>query len=483
MASATAVEPRRRMLIFINIVITCIASSMLSTALTTALPPIMADLHLDAVTGQWLTSGYSLAMGIMMPLTAFLITRFPTRKLYLTALGVFIAGSLLCVVAPGFEIMMVGRVLQALGGGALTSMAQVIVLSIFPAEERGTAMGWYGLSVGAAPVVAPTLAGVLVDTLGWRWIFYLAIAIMVASLLFALRVFGNVLETHEKRFDVLSFVLSIFAFGGVTLGIGNVSSEGLGSMQTLVPLVVGLVAAVAFSVRQFKLSEPFLDLRILCQRDYALSVIGSMLLYLVMMGSSVIMPLYVQNIVGASATVSGLVTLPGSLAMAIVSPFAGRIYDALGMKKLFVAGAALMLASNLGMTTLTLQTSVWVASALNAVRCVAIGCLMMPLVTWGTSRIGLTKTADGTALLTSLRTIAGAVGSAVFVGVMTSVAAGMTGAGTSGAGVAAETAAAEASMHGLTVAFWAMSGVTAVLLFVAVFMVRSKRVPHTEAEA
>ncbi len=470
MGATDAIDARQRMLIFINIVITCIASSMLSTALTTALPPIMGELRLDAATGQWLTSGYSLAMGIMMSLTAFLITRFPTRRLYLTSLLLFIAGSLLCVVAPGFEIMMVGRVLQAVGGGSLTSMAQVIVLTIFPPEQRGAAMGWYGLSVGAAPVVAPTLAGVLVDTLGWRWIFYLAIAIMAISFLFALKAFGNVLETSAKRFDVLSFALSVFAFGGVTLGIGNVSSLGLGDPQTFVPLAVGVVGAVLFAWRQLALADPFLDLRILKVRDYALSVIGSMLLYLVMMGSSVIMPLYVQSIMGESATVSGLVTLPGSLAMAIVSPFAGRIYDALGMKKLFVAGAALMLASNIGMATIGLATSVWTASALNAVRCIAIGCLMMPLVTWGTGRIPTAKTAHGTALLTSLRTIAGAVGSAVFVGVMTSVAAGTASA-----------SAAEASMHGLNVAFMAMSAVTAVLLFIAVFLVRSKKAARVES--
>ena len=464
------VDTRQRALIFINIVVTCIASSMLSTALTTALPPIMSELSLDASTGQWLTSGYSLAMGIMMPLTAFLITRFPTRRLYLTALGTFIAGSVLCVIAPGFEIMMVGRVAQALGGGALTSMAQVIILTIFPTEQRGQAMGWYGLSVGAAPVVAPTLAGILVDSVGWRWIFYLAILIMALSFMLALRVFGNVLETKRKQFDIVSFVLSIFAFGGVTLGVGNISSLGLGNVQTLVPLGVGAIAAVIFVWRQLHMDEPFLELRILRQRDYALSVIGSMLLYLVMMGSSVLMPLYVQNILGESATVSGLVTLPGSLAMAIVSPFAGRIYDALGMKRLFVAGAAFMLVSNIGMTCVSLETSVVVAAALNAVRCVAIGCLMMPLVTWGTSRIGLDLTAHGTALLTSLRTIAGAIGSAVFVGVMTSVAAGVE--------AGAESQAA-ASMQGFSVAFMAMSVVTAVLLFIAVFLVRGKRARRT----
>lgn len=461
MSKTEEMTDRKRFLIFINILITCISSSMLSTALTTALPPIIKEFQVDVTTGQWLTSGFSLAMGIMMPLTAFLITRFRTKKLYLTAIGCFVAGLLICVAAPNFYIMMAGRILQACGNGILTSMAQVILLTIYPPEKRGTIMGWYGLSIGAAPVVAPTLAGILVDLSGWRMIFFISIAIMLVSFVFAICVMGNVLETQDKRFDVVSFVLSAFAFGGITLGIGNIGTYSLGSVQVLPALLIGVVGSVFFVYRQFHLEQPFLDLRILKEKNYTWSVIGSMLLYLVMMGSSIIMPLYVQTIMGYSATISGLVTLPGSLVMAVISPFAGRIYDRLGMKKLFVSGAALMLLSNLGMFLLTPEMSIWLASFYNAVRCAAIGCLMMPLVTWGISGIPETKTADGTALLTSLRTIAGAIGSAVFVGIMTFVASRSEG-----------TYGDRAQMHGLNLTFLAMSCTTLILLLIAVFLVK-----------
>lgn len=186
-----------------------------------------------------------------------------------------------------------------------------------------------------------------------------------------------------------------------------------------------------------------------------------MLLYFVMMGSSIIMPLYVQSIMGYSATLSGLVTLPGSLVMAIVSPFAGKIYDRIGIKKLFVAGALFMLTSNIGMFFITMNTSVWVASLYNTIRCAAIGCLMMPLVTWGISGVKIELTAHGTALLTSLRTIAGAIGSAVFVGIMTAVTnSSLTSYG------------ARAPIHGLNVTFLAMALSTTVLLAVAVFLVK-----------
>lgn len=464
MGNSIEITPRKRTLIFINIIITCIASSMLATALTTALPSMIKDFGMSVSTGQWLTSGYSLAMGIMMPLTAFLINRFPTRKLYITAIGVFIAGLVICTIAPSFPVLMCGRVLQACGNGILTSMAQVIILTIYPPEKKGTAMGWYGLSVGAAPVIAPTLAGLLVDSCGWRMIFYVAIAIMLVSMIFAFCVFDNVLDTAKKKFDIFSFALSAVAFGGITLGIGNIGSYPFVSVPVLAVLAVGVIAGVFFALRQLKSADPFLELRTLKNRDFALSVIGSMVMYLVMMGSSVILPLYVQTIMGYSATTSGLVALPGSLAMAIISPFAGKIYDKLGMKLLFVIGAALMLASNIGMVLINMQTPLWFASVCNVVRCVAIGCLLMPFVTWGTSTVVKSKTAHATALLTSLRTIAGAIGSAVFVGIMSAVASS-----------SASAYGDRAQIHGLNITFLAMSFVSLALLMIAIFGVKSKK--------
>lgn len=463
MNDAGRITKHRRTLIFINIILSCIASSMLATALTTALPAMIQDFGVSVTTGQWLTSGYSLAMGIMMPLTAFLINRFPTRKLYLAAIICFIAGLLLCAAAPNFPILMCGRVLQACGNGNLTSMAQVIILTIYPEEQKGSAMGWYGLSVGAAPVIAPTLAGMLVDAYGWKMIFYAAIAIMVLALIFAVCAFDNVLDTAKKKFDVLSFVISAFAFGGITLGIGNLGSYPFVSLQVLCALAIGVVAAGLFVYRQLHLKEPFLELRILKDKAYSLSVIGSMLLYLVMMGSSIILPLYVQSIMGYSATISGIVMLPGSLVMAIVSPFAGKIYDKVGMKLLFVAGAFCMLLSNIGMVSITMQTPIWLPALYNAIRCVSIGCLMMPIITWGTSGIRKSEMAHATALLTSLRTISGAIGSAAFVAIMTAVA-----------GHSAASYGANAQIHGLNAAFLTMSFVSAMLLCIAVFGVKQR---------
>ena len=458
------IKDGQRAMIFLCLVVSGISSSVLSTAMTTALPGVVEYFGISTSVGQWITSGYSLVMGMIMPLTAFLITRFPTKRLYLTGIGAFIAGLLVSIFAGDFALMMVGRVLQACGNGVLMTAAQVVIMTIYPIKKRGTMMGTYGLATTAAPVVAPTIAGLMIDAFGWKSIFYVSLVIMILSFIISCIVFEDVLELQDKKFDVVSFVESIVAFGGVTLGIGNLSTFGILSIEVGVPLLLGAVVCVFFVTRQCRLEKPFLDVKILVNRNYAVSVISSMVLYLVMMGSSVMMPLYVQSVMGYSAVVSGLVTLPGSLATALVSPFAGKLYDEIGIKKIFVAGAAALVISNIGMFFLSMETPLWTAAALNVIRNISIGSLMMPLLTWGTSNVHPTKMADASSLLTSLRTIAGSIGSAVFVGIMTMVAAS-----------SAETYGDNAMMHGMNMSFFWMAVGAAVLLLIAVFAVREKR--------
>lgn len=453
---------RKRALIFINLVVSGIATSILSTAMTTALPNVVEFFGVSTSIGQWVTSGYSLAMGVVMPLTAFLITRFPTKRLYLSGIGCFLVGILLSIMGRTFGVMMAGRVLQACGNGVLMSAAQVIILTVYPAEKRGAMMGTYGLSTTAAPIIAPTIAGLMIDAFGWKSIFYLVLVIMAVSLVISGFVFQNVLELQDKKFDFPSFVESVFAFGGITLGLGNLSSYGLVSLQAGAPLLIGIVVCVLFVLRQCSLEKPFLDIKILRNPSYTVSVISSMVLYLVMMGSSVMMPLYVQTVMGYSAVVSGLVTLPGSLATAVVSPFAGRLYDKMGIKRIFITGSAALLISNVGMYFLSMSTPLWVAAGLNVIRNLSIGSLMMPLLTWGTSSVSSKKVADASSLLTSLRTIAGSVGSAVFVGIMTVVSTN-----------SAAVYGSSALMHGMNVSFLCMAAGSLVLLLISILGVRN----------
>jgi Na+/melibiose symporter-like transporter len=294
----------------------------------------------------------------------------------------------------------------------------------------------------------------MIDAFGWKSIFYLVLVVMVISFFMACIVFDDVLELQDKKFDFLSFAESIFAFGGITLGIGNITRYGLLSVSAGVPLLVGIVGCICFAHRQLHLETPFLDLRILQNRQYRISVISSMLLYFTMMGSSVLMPLYVQTVMGYSAVVSGLVTLPGSLATAIVSPFAGRMYDKMGIRKIFIPGSVCLVISNLGMSFINMDTPLTVAAVWNVIRNVSIGALMMPLLTWGTGSVREEKVADASSLLTSFRTISGSIGSAVFVGIMTFVGSSST------------------LMHGLNMAFVAMALSALVLAVLAIWGTR-----------
>lgn len=456
-------QSKQRTLIFLNIIISVIASSTMATALTTALPSIITQFHVSVTTGQWLTSGYSLAMGIVMPLTAFLITKLPTKRLYIGALLLFIGGLLVSLFASSFAVLMAGRILQALGNGVLGAMAQVILLTIYPLERRGSIMGWYGLSIGAAPVIAPTIAGMLVDSFGWRSIFLLVTVIMMISLVMAFFVFQDILEVRDKQFDAKSFLLSGAAFAGITVGIGNIGTYSLVSVNVLLPLIVGVIASGRFIQKQLHSKEPFLDLRVIKDRNFAIALLGSILLYFAMMGSSIILPLTVQSALGKSATISGLVSLPGSLAMTIISPFAGRIYDKFGMKKLFIVGSIALILSNLGMTTIGVTTSLVVIASWNILRSVAIGCLMMPLVTWGMGRFTTDQMAHGTALINSLRTISGAIGAALFVSLMNFVTRNVT-----------NLPANAAAMKGVNAAFLGMTTVSVLLFLTALIAPKSK---------
>lgn len=460
---------KARSLIFINIVICSIASSLLSTAMSTMLSTICYDFDISLTTGQWMTSGYTLVMAIMTPLTAFLITRYKVRNLYIASISLFIAGLLISATAPNFFIMMIGRILQASASGILISLAQVITLSIFPPEKKGAAMGWYGLAVGAAPVVAPTIAGFFVDYLNWRTFFLLVLIIMAAALIYSILVMQNCLETTDPKFDTASFALSALAFGGLTLGIGNLGNYPIISIEVGLSLLIGIVSLALFIKRQLSQSEPFLELRLFKSKDFSTCVIVSFFLYFAMMGSAVLLPLYVQRVMGMSTTISGLVTLPGALIMAIISPFAGRIYDKAGIKMLLIIGGLCLALSNFAMCFVSTDTSLVLVAVINVFRYLAIGCLLMPIITWGIGKMNGTNTAHATALLTSLRSLGGSIGSAVFVTIMTLAAGGsIEGAG---------------GITGVHTAYLVIGLVTLIVFIAGIFVKQDRKNIRTEEAA
>ena len=457
---------KTRNIIFAILLIGSINGSLLQTALTTALPAIMSDLAISATTVQWLTSAYTLAMGIMIPATAFFIRRFPTKRLFLGAMTLFSAGLLLAANAPSFPLLLLGRILQALGNGVLLPITQVVILTVYPPEQRGSIMGIYGLAVGAAPIFAPTLAGIVVDVLSWQAIFWLSFVISLIAILCGCRFMKNIIPTEKQPFDFGSMVLCAVSFSGLLLGLGNLGSGPFFSLTIALPLCLGVVFLLIFTYRQLHLSYPLLELRTLQNKDFRLAVILSMLMYAVMMAGSTLIPIYIQTVRGFSATVSGLIMMPGSLVMSIISPFAGKFYDKFGIRKLAVWGSACLAISCLGISFLSEDTSIVYITVFYILRLIAIGLMLMTIVTWGMSTLEEKYIAHGTALLTSLRTIAGAIGSAVFVALMTAVTITSSGGMND-----------TANIQGVNAAFISIT-VIAIIQFLLAFLLIPKKSIH-----
>ncbi|KRM30585.1 MFS family major facilitator transporter, multidrug cation symporter [Agrilactobacillus composti DSM 18527 = JCM 14202] len=417
----TKISTKARNLTFGVMLIGTMISSLLQTALTTALPDIMKDFQVSATTGQWLTSGFSLAMGIMIPATAFLIKRLPTKILFIGSMTLFALGSLLSAIAPVFIVLLLGRIIQAMGTGILLSLTQVVILTIYPQSKQGAVMGIYGLAASAAPVIAPTLTGLLIDYMSWRIIFWVGLVIALIDIVLALVAVKNVLPNKKIAFDLPSFLLISVAFTGILIGFGNLGTTNFFSLEIGLPLLLAVIAGIGFVWRSGKVDQPLLDLTAFRNHNFRVAIITSILLYAVLIAASTLLPIYVQSVHHSSATISGLMMLPGSLLMTIMSPITGRLYDRFGIRPLALTGTILMFASSLFMTNLTNNSSIIVLTIAWAVRSCALACVMMPIVTWSVTTLKNDAIASASALLTTLRTIAGAVGAAISVAIMTYV--------------------------------------------------------------
>ena len=336
-------------------------------------------------------------------------------------------------------------------------------MTIYPIEKRGTVMGWYGLSLSAAPVVAPTIAGVLIDNISWRAVFALPLVIMLLSLAAAYFSFENVFEGQKIKVDMVSFVLCALAFGSLSFAIGNISTYGLLNPFTAIPLVLGAVTAILFVRKQFDTEEPFLDLRVFESRNYNIAVISSILHYMLTMANVVLLPLFIQSTLGESATVSGLIMLPGSLLVTFVTPISGKFFDKNGIKRIYMLMSFMAALVNGMMFFVTGETSLWMIAGINVIRQFSGG-LTMVLASWGTNYVKKEQTADVTAIITALRTIGGAIGMSVFVGIMSSVAVAST-----------NLSSMEASVRGMNVSYLCMSFVYVVMFLISVFLVKDDK--------
>lgn len=407
--------------------------------LSAALPTIVSEFGISVTTGQWLTSIFQLVMGVMVPLTAFLTRRFTTRQIVIVSMTVFAVGSLLAWVGPTFLVVLAGRLLEAVGTGVMWPVLQITVFSIYPLSRRGMAMGAVGMAMSVAPALGPTFGGFQTDSFGWRSIFFTLTMIGVFCLLlaiFGLRNFGTT-DDHAKA-DFFSVAMSVLGFGGLMFGFTNIESYAPSNPMVWGAMLVGLCGIVWFVVRQVRRAKaytvavrqsvdesdtaqrttpepPLLDLGVLRNRSFTVGTICAALSFFAFSSIMVIMPLYIQNDRGYSATISGLVMMPGAFGMCISQFFGGKLLDRLGARPVALSGTLVLLFGTIMMSLIDSNTWIWWVSIWQFVRQIGMGFIIMPITTWSLNCLDPTEVSAGSAVTNTVRQIAGAIGAPVLV--------------------------------------------------------------------
>ncbi|EGJ27587.1 MDR family MFS transporter [Streptococcus porcinus] len=413
-------KPFNRTTMVILLLVATFAGILNQTSLGTAIPTLMDSFHINLATAQQATTWFLLANGIMIPVSAYLATRFSTKWLYVSAYAILVVGLLITTLAPtsNWTLFLVGRIIQAVAVGITMPLMQVVMVNIYPAEQRGAAMGLSGLVVGLAPAIGPTFAGWLLKhdiilfghNLAWRAIFVLPLIILTISFLLSPIFIKDVIPNKKMTLDVPSFVLSIIGFGLFLWGFTNVASDGWGNLTNVImPILVGVIIIVIFIRRQLTLEQPFLDIRVFKVKQFSVTTLAIALSMMAMMGVEMMLPLYLQNVHGLSALDSGLVLLPGALIMGIISPLAGSAYDKVGARRLALIGFTILGIGTIPFIFLTGTTPDHYITLLYAVRMFGIAMIMMPLTASAMSALPPHEAAHGTASNNTARQIASAI--------------------------------------------------------------------------
>ncbi|WP_300122082.1 MDR family MFS transporter [uncultured Enterococcus sp.] len=391
------------------------------TLLATAFPTLMKEFDISASTVQWLTTGFLLVNGIMIPISAWLINSFSSKKLYLSAMGTFLIGTIICFIAQNFPVLLAGRLIQAVGVGLSMPLLQNIMLTIFPPEKRGSAMGMAGIVIGLAPALGPTLSGWIIDHYSWRDLFGMVIPIVILVLVLAVFFMKSVIELTHPKIDAISAILSTIGFGSLLYGFSSVGDKGWLSKEVLGFLIVGIIFIVLFSKRQLNIEHPFLELRVFKSKIFTIAAILAGVTNMAMIGAEMVLPLYIQNIRGESAFHSGLMLLPGALVMGLMMPITGAIFDKHGARKLAITGMFILTSATLPFAFLTSKTSVIVIVVLYAIRMFGISMVMMPVTTSGMNALPAQLISHGTAVNNTFRQVASSIGTAILISVLTNV--------------------------------------------------------------
>lgn len=448
------------------------------TTMGVAIPHLIVDLGITAISAQWLTTAFMLTMAVVIPISGFLLRRFTTRQVFIAAMSFFSLGTLIALLAPGFEVLLVARVVQAMGTAIMMPLLMTTLMTIVPAASRGRMMGRVSIVMSLAPAIGPTLSGILLE-FGWRWIFAVVLPIALLSLAVGARWIRNLGETTHAPIDILSVVLSAFGFGGIVYGLSQIggaaahggteaelAAQSMSSLSLVISFVTGGVALALFLWRQVMLQrtdDALLDLRVFGDRNFSLAIGQMALLSLAFFGTITVLPLYMQRGLEYSALETGLAVLPGSLLMGLAGPFIGRIYDARGTRVLLVPGAIIAVSVLwLFALTFTDTTPLWFIIGAQTILSLGLALSFTPLFTASLGSLHPRFYSYGSAVLGTVQQVAGAAGIAVMITVMASVSAGAAEAG------ATATAAESQGAH----AAFLLAAIVSLPLLIGAFLIR-----------
>ncbi|WP_261164483.1 DHA2 family efflux MFS transporter permease subunit [Microbacterium sp. Marseille-Q6965] len=417
------IDPRGMRVIWLLLVAAFVAI-LNETTMGIAIPHLNEDLGLPPELGQWMTSAFMLTMAVVIPTTGFMLVRFTTRQVFLAAMISFTLGTLICLVTPGFTVLLIGRVVQAAGTGVMMPLLMTTMMNVVPPHSRGRMMGRVGLVISLAPAIGPTLSGAVLETLSWRWLFAIVLPIAIIALALGAKWMLNLGETTHAPIDVLSIVLSALAFGGIVFGLSQFGGHGESAAGSAaigwVVMAVGAAALAVFVWRQLVLQrkdDALLDLRVFTSRNFVVAVVVMAVVAFSMFGTFSLLPLYLQNVAGLDSLQAGLVLLPGSLLMGLLGPLMGRIYDARGPKTLLVPGTIAIAVVMFVYSTLGAHTPVWVLIAVQTAMSLGLAASFTPLFSASLGSLERRFYSHGSAALNTLQQVAGATGTALLISI------------------------------------------------------------------
>ncbi|WP_186668088.1 DHA2 family efflux MFS transporter permease subunit [Sporosarcina sp. BP05] len=456
-----------------------------NTLLNVALPTIMVEFDVKPSVVQWLTTGYMLINGILIPASAFFIQKFTNRRLFLTAMVLFTLGTILAMLAPSFGVLVAARMIQACGSAMMMPLLMNVMLTAFPIERRGTAMGIFGLVMITAPAIGPTLSGWVIEHYTWRTLFGIVLPFSILTLIYAFFKLRNITPNRDMKLDVFSLVLSSVGFGGLLYGFSSAGDKGWDSLLVYGTIIVGTIALVAFIVRQLRMDDPMLDFKIYKHPMFALSSAISIVLSIAMFSGMILTPLYVQTIRGISPFHSGLLMLPGAIVMGLMSPITGRLFDKYGARILAIIGLTITVISTFYLSRLGMESGYYYIMMIYTIRMLGISMVMMPVMTNGLNQLPMISNPHGTAMNNTLQQVSGAIGSAILLTIMTKrmestgaelfakvQASGNAPSTTEGLAKLKEQLEAQAMLDGISFSFFISTIVAIVALALSFFMKR-----------